>query len=250
METKRHWFHESAFTLRYLQIHVVKPVCLRLEFYGCSEVCSTILQPPIPSTSLATPANTNNEINWCQQDMNYKFSEILSLTGVTIKGNTKPDKIINFNILYQNETTKEWKLVNQSFRYQSTYTQMTYWFTDMFITHGVKLQHVQPSMNDCLQITFIGCQSGCMNKLGIEKNKVGITFHDDGAFLNSKPANGRLNLNENAWTPFGNTAWLQVCLPTSQIITGVAIQGQGGKGDGYVKTFKLQYGYSVKSLYD
>ncbi|XP_057298929.1 uncharacterized protein LOC130629666 isoform X1 [Hydractinia symbiolongicarpus] len=271
--TKRHWFEQDAFTVRHIRISPVvtnKVVCLKIELYGCAETCSSsiqsILYPKINGTTSLLPPNIYSSRSWCsstQGFLRYQFGMKIMLTGMLVQ-TSEAKSIPNFKVRYGDSVkylnfVKRGKSEKQFIANSANNSVITHWFDIPIICSIIDI--IPQQGGGCMKIGFTGCLTSCMNKLGVESGKPGITLSASSSYLNGDktlrtanlPDNARLNSLKYAWARATGdpNVWLQVCFNDTKYIFGVALQGLGYIWNDRIKTYKIKYGYKNDSvIYD
>ncbi|XP_057298932.1 uncharacterized protein LOC130629668 isoform X2 [Hydractinia symbiolongicarpus] len=264
--TKRHWFYQNAFTGRHIRIYPVeqsKVVCIKVELYGCSETCSSSMKsdfnPKMNDTTTVLSPNLYSSNSWCSsagEFLRYDFGMEVTLTGIFVQANATK-AVHNFQVRFGNNL-KSLRIVtrgasNKMFiANRANNSIITHWFDIPLICSIIDI--IPQSSGGCIKIGFTGCLTSCMNKLGLERRKPGITLSASGSFSNNNlPDKARLNSLRNAWArKVGDqTIWLQVCFNETKYIFGVALQGLGYAWNDRIETYKIKYGYKHDSvIYD
>nr|XP_047123959.1 uncharacterized protein LOC101239033 isoform X4 [Hydra vulgaris] len=273
-DTTRYWFLENSFTVKLLEFRSLdekKPFCVQVEVYGCSEICSSKLEPLSiyhilewntslsSNTKLNTSLSSNTKLLSFEnvtltcietnQSLRFDFGKILTISGFMMLSQNVSLKIrIRYGDI-ENMTLKQ--EVFQTFSTNSIpHSYTTFWFNDQILTKYIEVRPVTEIT--CMYVVFLGCSSANMKKLGIENGSPGITLTESSSFsIFHTAVNGRLNAMMSDWTindAVDKNPWYQICFSVIQTVSAIAVQGQGYWSVAYITGFSIEYGYSANTV--
>ncbi|XP_065657710.1 receptor-type tyrosine-protein phosphatase delta isoform X5 [Hydra vulgaris] len=266
-DTARYWFLENSFTVKLLEFRPLndkKPFCVQVEVYGCSEICSSKLNPASVyhilqwNTSLSNNTkllNLENVILTCieiNQSLYFDFGKILTLSGfMMLSENVSLNIRIRYGDIIENMTLKH--EASQTFSTNSIpHTYATFWFNEQILTRYIEIRPVTEIT--CMYVVFLGCNSANMKKLGIENESPDITLTESSSYGNgpgNKAVKGRLNAMRSDWTFNPDTdknPWYQICFLVILTVSAIAVQGQGYWYSAYITEYSIEYGYSANTV--
>ncbi|XP_065657700.1 uncharacterized protein LOC101239033 isoform X3 [Hydra vulgaris] len=264
-DTARYWFLENSFTVKLLEFRPLndkKPFCVQVEVYGCSEICSSKLNPVSVyhilqwNTSLSNNTkllNLENVTLTCieiNQSLYFDFGKILTLSGfMMLSENISLNIRIRYGDIIENMTLNH--EASQTFSTNSIpHTYTTFWFNDQILTRYIEIRPVTEIT--CMYVVFLGCNSAYMKKLGIENGSADITLTESSSYGdNNKAVKGRLNAMRSDWTFNPDTdknPWYQICFPVILTVSAIAVQGQGYHQSAYITEYSIEYGYSANTV--
>ncbi|XP_065657698.1 uncharacterized protein LOC136082409 [Hydra vulgaris] len=266
-DTARYWFLENSFTVKLLEFRPFndkKPFCVQVEVYGCSEICSSKLNPASVyhilqwNTSLSNNTkllNLENVILTCieiNQSLYFDFGKILTLSGfMMLSENVSLNIRIRYGDIIENMTLKH--EASQTFSTNSIpHTYATFWFNEQILTRYIEIRPVTEIT--CMYVVFLGCNSANMKKLGIENESPDITLTESSSYGNgpgNKAVKGRLNAMRSDWTFNPDTdknPWYQICFLVILTVSAIAVQGQGYWYSAYITEYSIEYGYSANTV--
>ncbi|XP_047123628.1 receptor-type tyrosine-protein phosphatase delta isoform X1 [Hydra vulgaris] len=272
-DTTRDWFLENSFTVKLLEFRSFdekKPFCVQVEVYGCSEICSSKLEPLSiyhilelntslsSNTKLNTSLSSNTKLSNLKnvtltcietnQSLRFDFGKILTISGFMMLSQNVSLKLrIRYGDI-ENMTLKQ--EVFQTFSTNSIpHSYTTFWFNNQILTKDIEVRPVTEIT--CMYVVFLGCSSANMKKLGIENGSPGITLTESSFYSSFHTAvNGRLNAMMSDWTinDADKNPWYQICFSVIQTVSAIAVQGQGYWSPAYITGFSIEYGYSANTV--